>query len=162
MSDKPDIDLDVLVTKGFPQGFLRYSGDLLVTKRVELVANALVDGEPSPVFLYKETGGFLKELTKHIKLHTITALDFPTYYSQKLGKVAPIVPKASYLYIFGIGEEECNNYTFSDKILNLIVANVTRQGRKVILVSESLSPTTFKRNYPITSSKIGDYLQVNK
>ena len=152
--------LDILVTKKFPKTFLSWDGEFLAPKQIKPLVAQITD--KTNVYLYKENGGLLKELMDEIELHKITAIDFPQYYQNQLSNVTQSVPKTPYIYVFGIGEELCNNYTFSDKILNAIITTANRRGTTVILVGDIMSPTTFKRNYPISATKVKKLTQVNK
>lgn len=80
-------------------------------------------------------------------------LDFSKYYSESFESYQGL-PTAPLLYIYNVGLEQVNNYSIPDKKLFALVQNSLQRAGCVILASNVFSPTTFKRNYPITSEKI--------
>ena len=108
------------------------------------------------VFAYNENGEILNRLlTDEIYNATdIRMVDFSAYFRESFDSKESGIPTANVIYIFNIGNEEVRDYTFPDKKLFNIIQTNLQQGGCVILASNVFSPTTFKRNYPTSSTNI--------
>ena len=108
------------------------------------------------VFAYNENGEILNRLlTDEIYNATdIRMIDFAKYFRESFDSKESAIPIANVIYVFNIGNEEVKDYTFSDKKLFNIIQTNLQQGGCVILTSNIFSPTTFKRNYPTSATKV--------
>ena len=154
-----------LSLKGLPSTFSKVeweSSNLVSFARFQRFITNVTKG--NTLFAYNENGEIINRLLAEelYEAKDIRLVDFAQYFRESFDSKDTSIPLSSILYVFNVGNEEVKDYSFSDKKLFNIIQTNRQQGNCIILVSNSFSVTTFKRNYPISSSNLTIAQQILK
>jgi len=150
--------------KGLPKGYIEVeweSSPIYSISRFNRFTQTILP--KNVLFAFRENGQIINKILKDeaAEAKDIGVVDFANYYLESF-EGYNIVPTSPILYIFNIGLEQVNNYTIPDKKLYHIIQQNIQENNTVILVSNTMSPTTFKRNYPISSENLTITQQILK
>jgi len=98
-------------------------------------------------YIYNDNGEFIDKLLEDgYKITDLEAIDFPKWVDSSFNK-KEIPPTSNILYIYNVGME-VGKTGFSDTILSNVIVTNRNKGNITIVASNTLTFTTFKRNYP--------------
>jgi len=153
----------ILQLKGFPKSLLEtkwMDAHLQSPAKLQRLAVEIHEGNAS-AFCFNEQGALIDRVLDDgaITIKDMLAISFPTYMAKVLSDgMTPVV--APFLYIYDVGGELANTTNYSDKLLTNLVKTNNSRGNTTILVSDTLAPSLFSRNYPSVSSIIETKTQI--
>jgi len=115
------------------------------------------------VFLHGDKGAILDRLIEDETKSPsdIYGIDYPKYFSAVFDGGNGTV-KSNVLYIYDVGEELANSTNYSDKVLSNLIKLNKANGNTTIICSDIYATSLFKRNYPLASGLIDDFLQITR
>jgi len=153
----------ILQLKGFPKNLLSTEWEtshIQSPAKLQRLAIDIHTGNTS-AFCFNEQGILIDRVLddESVKIKDMFAIDFPTYMAKVLADgMTPVV--APFIYVYNIGGELANTTNFADKLLTNLVKTNSARGNTTILVSDTLAPSLFSRNYPSVSSILETKTQI--
>jgi len=157
-------DKTILALKGVPPNILYAKATYDNKKspaRFERIAKNIYDGTLETVYTYLEAGQLLDRIIQlGVPPSNIQGLDFTLQYQGSFKNEIDF-PTSKLLYIFNVGLEPANNYEYADKVLRGTIQKQLNKQGQVIVSSEFVDNTTFRKRYPLSFELIEQQEQIN-
>jgi hypothetical protein len=121
-----------------------------IEKAIEIIKNNGV------IYTYNDINLMMSIITDRelFAAKDMLCVNYVDLFSKRFSDSSLEFPKSKFIYVYGIGEELANTYTFSDKVLSALVSINRNNKGSLILNSTKFGVTLFSENYPLTSKNI--------